>query len=150
MSGDTHGALAGSASILMGGLCLPLGAVAHLGGTSIPANVLAPAVRTVVCLVCAALAVRALSTTTITSREAPSRLLPVTTVGIVGLFALLLCLDAFRPDLFESRRSVVAALAAVRSLTWICVAALALSRPQAAPGCAAPPRSSSGWDWPRR
>ena len=117
---DAHSALVGTALMVMGGLCLPLGGFAQLFMTS-EASLLGPSIRSLASFVAIYLVVRALHTTEASPRDHPGRLLPrVFALVTVTFLALLLAQDQV-PALLSGELPVML-MAAARSLGWFAVA----------------------------
>lgn len=85
LSRDPHSALAGTALLLMGGACLPLGGFARLLAPEEDMAVVGLVTRCVVSLLAMRLLLHALSTTEVTRRDRPEWLLPrlFALVGVV-------------------------------------------------------------------
>ena len=125
---EPHSALAGAALLVMGGLCLPLGALAQLFPAGQDSSLVGPASRTVAELVAIALLVRALTAVDVTRAELPSRLLPRLFGAVTLVFLGLLAAQRLRPAHGDGHGPSSVVLAGVRALSWFAVALYAATR----------------------
>ena len=124
---DSHSALVGTALIVMGGLCLPLGGLARVVVTAGDLSIVGPATRCLASYIAMLLVLRALRASEVSRRARPEHLLPRLSVVVILAFWLLLAGEGLiPPDLSVALRSVILPLAL--SLGWVWVAVQAARR----------------------
>ena len=126
--GEPHSAFAGAALLVVGGVCLPLGALALLFPVTQHGSLVGPVIRTIAVLVAIALVVRALTAMDVTPAELPARLLPRLFAGLTLVFLLLLAAQHLAPHTMTGRALPAMVLAGVRALSWFGVALYAATR----------------------
>jgi signal transduction histidine kinase len=126
--GEPHSAFAGAALLVVGGVCLPLGALALLFPVTQHGSLVGPVIRTITVLVAIALVVRALTAMDVTPAELPARLLPRLFAGLTLVFLLLLAAQHLAPHTMTGRALPAMVLAGVRALSWFGVALYAATR----------------------
>ena len=95
---DPRNALVGSALLVMGGLCLPLGGFARLFSSPELAPLISTSIRCVSAYVAMHLVLRALRITEVTDRDRPDHLLPRLALLVVAVFLAMLVLERLAPS----------------------------------------------------
>ncbi len=129
---DSHSALVGTALIVMGGLCLPLGGLARVVVTTGDLSIVGPATRCLASYIAMLLVLRALRANEVSHRSRPGHLLPRLAVVVILAFWLLLAGEGLiPPDVGVALRGVI--LPVALCLGWIWVAAQAARRGKTLP-----------------
>src|SRR5680860_1483354 len=116
---DAHSALVGTALMVMGGMCLPLGGFARMYVPGENGPVVATAIRCVATCVAMRLVIRALHTEDVAVRHRPERALPRLFGLILLTFLLFLVIEDFVPDITRGHFLPPAILAASLALGWL-------------------------------
>ena len=119
---DSHSALVGTALVVMGGLCLPLGSFARMFVPGENGPVIATAIRCVAAFIAMRLVILALHAGDVAPRHRPERALPRLFVLVILALLTLLVVEDFLPDLAHGHVLPPAILAVLLSLGWLSVA----------------------------
>jgi signal transduction histidine kinase len=133
LAGDAHSALTGTALLVMGGLCLPLGGFARLFVSGADSSVVGMLIRCLASCLAMRLVLRALEPEDVAYRYRPARLIPGLFALVTLVFMLLIVGEKLLPRTLSAQLLPPALLSALMSVAWLAVAVRVASHSDALP-----------------